>query len=315
VWESQLDQLAEEQIAPLVRKEDLGSVLNFEQAVGKLRTLRTIAATSAPSLEFAPSGAINDISEALKTAIEEKGRMAGFNPAANDAATTRDGINRRIENALDQAKRAGAQLMGIRGGLDVDERVGKLDDVLKDVEAKAASIDAIYRDAQPKAIDIGGERLATYYETQTGAYGAQAQRFLVAGVLAAIWIAGVAINPFHVLGPDISAVDPAAPGAWLEAAIALGPRVVLAAIGVYVLRFASRQYGANRHLEAVNVHRKNALETLRLYSEGAPDPNAQAIVLTAVAGAIFRDPETGFLGSPGESRFDLPGGWSISSKD
>lgn len=308
-------EFSEERITRLPRRDELGAGLAFDEVVAPLRMIRELAEVIDRNSDWVESNALSEVAPALNRAVSAMQAIEAFDPLVSDPGRVRTDYIQQVIGALEPLKRVGVPLFGrdvtreLAGRTaNFDAELNKLGIALADAETKSASIDAIYRAAQPKAIAIGGRKLAAFYADQTTNFADRARRFLYLGIGALGVLALVSWNPGELFGPNPWTVDLEGPDATLRLALALGPRVVLGSIAAYVLRFASRQYGSNRHLEAVNSNRSIALETFDLYKEGAEDAGAQAIVLTAVAGAIFRDPETGFIR---DSKLKLPMGISI----
>ena len=68
------------------------------------------------------------------------------------------------------------------------------------------------------------------------------------------------------------------------------------------LNRAIKNYTAQKHLEVVNTHRQNALETFdRFVKSAGENPETRHAVLTAATDAIFDTNQTGYLSTKGSS--------------
>lgn len=72
----------------------------------------------------------------------------------------------------------------------------------------------------------------------------------------------------------------------------------ITAFASYVVAFAARNYRVNMHLNSVNEHRVNALDTYTLFTEAVTSESARDSMVAEVVRAVVTSPETGYLGSP-----------------
>jgi hypothetical protein len=290
-----------------IGRPDLG-VFSFEDALPPLRQVKELGDLVDRNSDWLDANASGDAGQAIDRAIAAMQAIESFDPrASGEPSQIHDRYIRDVVNAAESMKRVAVPLFGRDLLRDLSGRTSNLDaqatelgEALATARGQADAIDAIYRTIQPKGAAIGSKRLSDYYESQGKAYAGSARWSLVGAAAALAAVALVAINPEHKLGPDVT-INATSANALIEWLVAVGPRLVLGGLGLYAMRFFVRLYSIQRHLEAVNLHRRNALDTFVLYGQGSgdgkgsPDTAEAQIVLTALAGAIFRDPETGFI--------------------
>jgi hypothetical protein len=66
-----------------------------------------------------------------------------------------------------------------------------------------------------------------------------------------------------------------------------------------------KNYNANKHLQVVNEHRQNAIETFEAFSNAAPDVQVKSIVLIQATQSIFAADQTGYLNKDSETNLSL----------
>jgi hypothetical protein len=90
------------------------------------------------------------------------------------------------------------------------------------------------------------------------------------------------------------------------------PKVVLLSVGGYIVNFCARSYSAFRHMQAVNLHRRNALATFNAFAKAAQDERVEDAILLQASQSIFSPRPTGFLknemdGNETKSVFEIMG--------
>ncbi len=66
-----------------------------------------------------------------------------------------------------------------------------------------------------------------------------------------------------------------------------------------------KNYNANKHLEVVNEHRQNAIETFEAFSNAASDPQVKSTILIQATQSIFAADQTGYLSKDSETNLSL----------
>lgn len=76
-------------------------------------------------------------------------------------------------------------------------------------------------------------------------------------------------------------------------------RLLLISLFLYIVSFSLRQYSINRHLQTINQHRKNALNSFLLFEStiDKADPSLKNALVLQLSKAIFEESPTGFLNS------------------
>lgn len=66
-----------------------------------------------------------------------------------------------------------------------------------------------------------------------------------------------------------------------------------------------KNYNANKHLQVVNEHRQNAIETFEAFSNAAPDAQVKSTVLIQATQSVFAADQTGYLSKDTETNLSL----------
>jgi hypothetical protein len=74
-------------------------------------------------------------------------------------------------------------------------------------------------------------------------------------------------------------------------------KIFIISVSLYLISFSFKQYSINKHLQTLNNHRKNALNSYELFvsSIGKDDTSSKNALMLQVAKAIYENSNTGFL--------------------
>lgn len=81
-------------------------------------------------------------------------------------------------------------------------------------------------------------------------------------------------------------------------------KVILIAIFIFLISFSFKQYNINKHQQTLNLHRQNALNSYKLFTESiiGEDSNSRNALMVQVAKAIYEHTQsTGFLNDKGQT--------------
>ncbi len=81
-------------------------------------------------------------------------------------------------------------------------------------------------------------------------------------------------------------------------------KLILIAIQIFLISFSFKQYSINRHLQTLNTHRQNALNSYKLFTESiiGDDHSSRNVLMIQVAKAIYEySQSTGFLSDKGQN--------------
>jgi hypothetical protein len=297
-----LNELSEEQLAALERREDLGT-LQFGPAIANLRLIRawaTAAAAQDPSLMFASLR--NEIPAHLSRAVAFVQQIRDFDltqiPNPSDVHRS---IIAEVEGEKDWFAQAVSPYIRI-GEVEVAALRSEAVDAVQATSAAAAEAQELLSRIRVAAGSAGAANVSTYYSGQASVHETQARRFLwVGGVAVAATLATAMV--FFVLAPP----QAREPDDWLVFMRETLARVFIIGVPAYVATFCLRNYRVNKHLQVVNEQKRTALDTYPLFTESVSDDATRALIAVELLRATVGITDTGYLGNqPDKTILETP---------
>ncbi|WP_156363043.1 hypothetical protein [Rubellimicrobium mesophilum] len=155
-----------------------------------------------------------------------------------------------------------------------------------------AEIERVLDDVRRVASEQGVTQQAIYFKNEADRYEAQSRSWRRATVTMA-----VAVGLFGLIALFLPKWTWLAPTNSIELVQYTLAKVLMFSVLVFMLIFCSRNFLANRHNEAVNRHRQNALLTYKVLVDAGSNGEARDIILNHAASAIYKLHETGFTRS------------------
>lgn len=199
--------------------------------------------------------------EALNTLLTEEAAHASTSEAEQLAAA--------------KAREMEAQLEAISA--DRDRLAGEVQDLAPLVEAQ--------RDATSAQ---GAENLGGFYSESADGHRTAWIISLVVLLVAVAGAAGLGLYTVNAVSPNDHAD---AKEIFHSAAVA----ILVIGLLLYVVRIASLQFRVHRNLEAVDRSKAAALRTYSRLVAAANSPEVRNALVSSLADAVFRTPETGFI--------------------
>lgn len=81
-------------------------------------------------------------------------------------------------------------------------------------------------------------------------------------------------------------------------------KIIIVAVLIFLMSFSFKQYSINKHLQTLNTHRQNALNSYQLFTKSiiGDDTNSRNALMIQVAKAIYEHTQsTGFLNEKGQN--------------
>lgn len=156
--------------------------------------------------------------------------------------------------------------------------------------------DRLFENLSSEASKISAADYAKIFGNQAKIHSAgfgMAQRFLASGIVIVVSLLVVLFFFFDM--SSFEKFDPLAIGYLIR-------RLIIISILLFGIRFCFRNYSINKHLATTNTHRKNTLDSFKLFltSLEGVDPTLRATLVSEVARAIYESGHTGYI-SDGES--------------
>lgn len=287
-WMEWVNRWDVDELQALKRQEELGE-LNFASVVDKLELVRRwIAAVGQEPIEELPSPIVNEVDQRLKQIDTVLETMKAFSLTQDQAASQRQSI----ESQIVSQKEWFAQNVRphIRGAVvDVAETRGQLDALLKEANEAADEVQGLVASLRQTAGESGADTLSSYYQQQAKRYADQAENFFKVSVALLIITALVGAVGLVGIPPDFQDSDLASTIPELVS------RLFFVGLSSYALSFAVKTYRTNKHLEVVNLEKRNALNTFPLLTEAAPSEQIRDVVAAELSRFIFSGSESGFI--------------------
>jgi hypothetical protein len=175
-------------------------------------------------------------------------------------------------------------------------------------EAKE-SVDAVKR----SAAELGLTAHSVHFVEQAKADGDEAAKWLRWTLITSIAVVGFGfLLATNLLWPISDSAGAS------EIVRHMLPKLVLLSIGGFGIGFCAKTYSAFKHMQAVNLHRKNALATFQAFAKAAQNEQVQDAILLQASQSIFGPRPTGFLknemdGNETKSVFEVIGSAAAKS--
>jgi hypothetical protein len=176
-WQDFLNEFTDEQLAALVREQELGS-MNFSEAVRKLTVIRDlVAALSQEDQDELPSSLPNEVDQYVEQAKQFVQQMRDFTLAQDQSNTQ----HQNILNGLEGVRQWFAT--GVRPHLrgrvvDVSSKVTEIDAAHDEATKAAGEVDRLLKQIRLGAGEVGANELAGYYEKQAKDHEKSADGFV-----------------------------------------------------------------------------------------------------------------------------------------
>jgi hypothetical protein len=312
-WETDLSALSEEAIGGLGRRDEWGQHLNFEETIPKLRLAREIGVGVNASIRLASQKVQENVGIALSAVAGTREQIERFDATTGDAAAVRGSLISQLDRALDDLKQWGAPIAFAPQQAAWSDLSQAAREDLAAIRDARATADRLAEALQAKGTVASATISSGHYEIQAdrhrfkswlGAAGAVGSLTILLGLASGLW-------------PDqlgrVTPADLTSPNPVLAVLVAAGPRLFLAALAAYALRFALRYFSVNSHLQVVNEAKRNALNTYPLLIASASKPEAADALLSEIVRALFLDPHTGYINAESSASLSLPGGFNVSA--
>jgi hypothetical protein len=168
----------------------------------------------------------------------------------------------------------------------------------KDIQKQARATLKDIQDAQSEIIQI--KRAVSEAATVAGVTATEgfAKVFMddsrAYGRIANWWLGGLGVTAIIVggIGLDLTRYLVAK---HLSISQDLIVKLLALSLGLYVVRFVTRNFYANKHLQILNRHRANVLSSIEALLKSVDNPDLKDYIMSAGAKTAFESGETGFL--------------------
>ena len=308
-----LERMQQFDTSKMPRTEELGSAMNFQDAVDPAnRLLDLYKQLAVGALEQFPDDVLQRIKQQADSDYNTLDSVLKFNPGRTKGE--RDQQVQLIRNAYQPAFQALHPFISYSTRTATDfsrlEREARAhlqsatdstEALQAQLEKQRAEMDEALNAVRKTAEEQGVSQQAIYFKTAADEFEVEAAKWLTRTV----WLT-VALALYAIVTLFLHKWTFLAPAN----VYATGQRAVSKALVFVTLSFvmllSAKNYLANRHNSVVNRHRQNSLITYRAIVEAAGDKANRDVVLTKAAECIFSAQPTAF------SKFEGAEGGSVS---
>lgn len=295
--------------ATLTRGDDLGAVLNFQQAVGPAQRLINVARlVSLDAIDDLPLPHTNVVKTQADAIYNLFNQIEKFNlEEQQNPKGVRDSIVAQLRATYDAAFNALLPMISfsLRRSSDFErlerearatiqslkDRIAELE---TDMTKRKQEADETLQAIRNVAAEQGVSQQAIYFKEEAESHNTLANTWLNRTVGLTVALLVYALSTFFIHKIPFLAPQ----GVYETAQLAVSKALVFVTIA-FLLLLASRNYTAHRHNAVVNKHRQNGLVTYGALVKAASAGANSDIILTKAAQCIFDSQATGFAKGDG----------------
>ena len=300
-----LDKLSQIDAKSLVRKDELGAQLCFEDGLPYFqRTLTLFSDLSALPLDSLSYTDMSELTAVAEKALNEFTIISKFSVETYPENTIgrRNQLIVNFSNQYNQYHKIVAPRLAylVAKEMDIGALKAKADDIVQDLEQSIAEhmhklqereskADGILESMRKAAGEAGVSAHAFHFAEEAKAQAKGASGWLVVTVavaLATLLFAGYTIHFYAQEAESLS----------IQHSIQIGiAKLIAFSVFYFGLIWSGRNYRAQRHNYVVNKHRQNALSTFDAFVKAAGDEATKDAVLLRATEAIFTPGASGYI--------------------
>lgn len=294
----------------LPREVDLGTRLNFKDAVEPARRLIDLHQRLAvAALQDFPAERLRQVKDIANESFNYFNQILTFNPDQGNPQAVKQQLIQQLTNAYPNAfnvlhpliayslhrsadfqrldREARSTLQGVQD--KAGQLSGKLEEQLKDAQR-------IVEEVRKVAAETGVSQQASYFKAEADGHESAAEQWRSRTVKLS-WLLGV-----YGLASFAFAKIPFIAPADTYQSIQLGvSKVLVFAVLSFMLYLSARSFLSHKHNAVVNRHRQNALLTYRALADAAAADQNREVILTHAAACIFSPQPTGYSNDGGDA--------------
>ena len=291
----------------LPREKELGTILNFKNAVEPAtRLIDLYKRIPATVLVDFP---VTELDQILKQANNDYNRLNEIlSFKAGQPIETRDSLIEQLRGSYQQSfkvlhpfisyasfKSADFQRLETEARAMIQSVQDQGAKVAAELEKKQEEAEKILTDIRKAAAEQGVSQQAVYFQQAEKEHEKQAKTWLIATICLAVAMTLYAVASLFIHKIPLLRSD------TVYGSIQLGvSKTLVFAVISYMLYLCARNYLANKHNSIVNKHRQNALMTYKAILNAAKDIEQKEVILTHAASCIFGPQNTGYSRGAGD---------------
>ena len=291
----------------LVRKEELGVSLSFEEGLPSFRrTLKLFNDLKNANKDGVPYNTLNELNNLAVNCIEEFKKVKEFSmdKYPQNPVNSRDSLITTVRDRYDEyyKKLTPHIAYSIRKGTDFEalesqardtltELIKTKNDIIEEQKKAKKDSDSILESMRKAAGDAGVSQNAVFFSIEAEEHKENASNWLNATkwmAIATVIFAILATASFFIFARDLK----------FEHALQLGiAKILIFSIFYYATIWCGKNYRAYVHNYVVNKHRQNGLNTFQTFVKATEDEAIKNAVLLKCTESIFGLSNSGFISS------------------
>jgi hypothetical protein len=295
----------------LVRKEELGVSLSFEEGLPSFRrTLKLFNDLKNANKDGVPYNTLNELNNLAVNCIEEFKKVKEFSmdKYPQNPVNSRDSLITTVRDRYDEyyKKLTPHIAYSIRKGTDFEalesqaretltELIKTKNEIIKEQEKAKNDSSSILESMRKAAAEAGVSQHAIYFKEEADQHNTSADKWLKATYISAgvtIVFALVSIIFYFSQIKDLTIPQ------TIQLAIT---KILVFSVLYYATVWCGKNYRSHLHNYITNKHRQNSLSTFQAFVKASDDPQTKNAVLLRATEAIFIGGQSGFVSNEQES--------------
>lgn len=295
--------------ATLPREGELGSELNFADAVAPAKQLVGLyKRLSVDALQDFPDSKLDAIKQHADGNYQLFNQILEFSAAQGNPQNARNSIIQQIKVAYEPAfnglhpmisyslhRAADFQRLDNEARAVYQSIKDKGEEFSRDMEEQRNSADSILEQIKKTAAEQGVSQQALYFKEESEYHQKEANIWQTRTIWVAAVLIGyslVALFIHNLPGLNISS-DNGDFVTYMAINVVTG-KILIFAVIAYLLFLSAKNFLSHKHNAVVNKHRQNALMTFRALADAAKDESNTDVVLNHASACIFSPQDTGY---------------------
>ena len=295
----------------LVRREELGASLSFEDGLPSFRrTLKLFSDLKNANKDGVPYNTLNDLNNLAVNCIEEFKKVKEFSmdKYPQNPVNSRDSLITTVRDRYDEyyKKLTPHIAYSIRKGTDFEalesqaretltELIKTKNEIIKEQEKAKNDSSSILESMRKAAAEAGVSQHAIYFKEEADQHNTSADKWLKATYISAgvtIVFALVSIIFYFSQIKDLTIPQ------TIQLAIT---KILVFSVLYYATVWCGKNYRSHLHNYITNKHRQNSLSTFQAFVKASDDAQTKNAVLLRATEAIFIGGHSGFVSNEQES--------------
>jgi len=275
----------------LIRKDDLGAELCFEDLVGLIEPLQNLLSRIKNDIkwEIAPDQSATKFQTDLKTLNTRLDSIQKFN-ASQGNTQQRNSLSTQFKNAYNDISLSGSNLITYNSIMNpaIESADASIKLIENKLNAELKKAQGVVSNLEQIAGETGVTKYSKSFSDISDEYKTFANWWLAIAILAIGLLIGGGIYILEHYG------DATNTATIINNTIS---KIILLTGLIYFVTLSIRNYKANRHNQIVNKHKATALNTFKVFIDAADenDPQTLNAILLEATRTIFNSVNTGFL--------------------